>query len=70
MTIWGRSSASDSQEWGSDHGEPFGCLRLISGPIFETIVVGDDETSHLMFFPDGHDHLGEVQYLRLPGIGQ
>ena len=40
------------------------------GQIVETIVVGDDETSHFMLFPDGHEHLGEVQHLRLPGVGQ
>ena len=32
-TIWVRSSTSDSQEWDSDHGEPLGCLGLLSGPI-------------------------------------
>ena len=40
------------------------------GQLLETIVSGDDETSHFMLFPDDHEHLGEVQHLGHPGVGQ
>ena len=37
--------------------------------IVETKVIGYDENSYFKLFPDVHEHLGEVQSLRHPGVG-
>ena len=42
-------------------GSPWVAWDRFLGKLVETIVVGDDETSNLKLFPDGHDHQGEVQ---------
>ena len=47
---------------------PWDDWDLFLGQLVETIVAGDDETSHLTLFPDGHDRLGEVQHLAHPGV--
>ena len=60
MTIWVRSSTSDSQEEGISKGCP---REWLFYNVLETEVMVDDENSCFKLFPDVHDHLGEVQHL-------
>ena len=43
--------------------------ELLFGYVVETKGVRYDENRYFKWFPDVHDHLGEVQSLGQPGVG-
>ena len=43
--------------------------ECLFGNFVITKVMGDNEISYFKMFLDVHDHLGEVQHLRQPGVG-
>ena len=67
MTIWVRSSTSDSQEYGISKVCP---REWLFDNVVVTEIIVDDENICLKFFLDDHDHLGEVQRrLGVQGLG-
>ena len=57
---------SNDSSWSTDQSRI--AAKWLFGNVVETKVVGHDKASYFKLCLDVHDHLGEVQSLRHPGV--